>query len=491
MTLSKRGDYSKMLASVCPREIQLPAQLGSVEGAAGVPYILIDFRVNIESGEWTLWKKDVPTVEIDPQRVTDADLIIPTIDTLRHQEILCSWLSEHRPFILCGPPGSGKTMTLMSTLKALPEFEMIFVNFSSGTTPSLIMKQFDHYCEYIKTTNGIILRPKQPNKWLVVFCDEINLPDADKYQTMTIITFLRQLTEQKGFWRSTDRQWIKLERIQFVGACNPPTDIGRKPLSPRFLRHCPLMLVDFPGFDSLKQIYGTFNKAMLKRNLGLRAVADCLTLAMIEFYTTSQNHFTADMQPHYIYSPRELTRWKYALNEAIEHLDSTEDLVRLWAHEALRLFCDRLVHDEEKKWCDNLIDEVASRNFPNLKSSALERPILFSNYLTKNYVSVDRPELKKYIEARLKIFYEEQLNVPIVVFDEVLEHILRIDRVLRQPLGHLLLVGSSGVGKTTLSRFVSWMNNISVFQIKAGRNYTLQNFDEDLRDVMKRAGVKN
>jgi dynein heavy chain 1 len=81
--------------------------------------------------------------------------------------------------------------------------------------------------------------------------------------------------------------------------------------------------------------------------------------------------------------------------------------------------------------------------------------------------------------------------VPIVVFDEVLEHILRIDRVLRQPLGHCLLVGSSGVGKTTLSRFVSWINGISVFQIKAGRNYSLSDFDEDLRSVMKRAGVKN
>ena len=44
---------------------------------------------------------------------------------------------EHRPFILCGPPGSGKTMTLMSTLKALVDFEMIFINFSSSTKPTL------------------------------------------------------------------------------------------------------------------------------------------------------------------------------------------------------------------------------------------------------------------------------------------------------------------------------------------------------------------
>lgn len=67
---------------------------------------------------------------------------------------------------------------------------------------------------------------------------------------------------------------------------------------------------------------------------------------MVEFYTESQKHFTADNQPHYIYSPRELTRWKYAINEAIETIDTLEDLVRLWAHEAMRLFQDRLVLDE-------------------------------------------------------------------------------------------------------------------------------------------------
>lgn len=47
-----------------------------------------------------------------------------------------------------------------------------------------------------------------------------------------------------------------------------------------------------------------------------------------------------DMQPHYVYSPREMSRWVRGICEALRHLEAlaVEGLVRIWAHEALRLF---------------------------------------------------------------------------------------------------------------------------------------------------------
>ena len=480
LSLGNRTDFSEKLKQFTS-DIEFPNDDN---------FQMIDYYVDMGENKWNPWKSKVPNTEIDSKKVSDADVVIPTVDTVRHQEILCSWISEHRPFILCGPPGSGKTMTLMATLKILTDFEMVFINFSSSTTPDLILKTFDHYCEYVKSSNGTILRPKQNNKYLVVFCDEINLPEMDKYSTQVVITFLREITEQNGFWRPLDKTWIKLERIQFVGACNPPTDVGRHPLNNRFLRHCPLLYVDFPGKDSLRQIYGTFNRAILRKSSGLSGSSQSLTEAMVEFYTQCQTHYTPDVQPHYIYSPRELTRWKHAINESIENISDEDGLVRLWAHEALRLFQDRLVLDEEKKWCDELVDSVAAKCFTSITPEALKRPILFTNLLTNTYISCEQDELIKKIESKLKVFYEEELNVPLVIFDSVLEHILRIDRVLKQPIGHLLLVGQSGVGKTTLSRFVAWMNELTVFQIKAGRNYGVGDFDADLRSIMKRAGCK-
>ena len=175
------------------------------------------------------------------------------------------------------------------------------------------------------------------------------------------------------------------------------------------------------------------------------------------------------MQPHYIYSPREMTRWVRGIYEALKPLETLpiEGLVRVWAHEALRLFQDRLVHDEERLWTDENVTNVAMKHFPGVDTkvggvklsvlthvhvhihvhththtththththtqAALGRPILYSNWLSKDYLPVDQEELRDYVKARLKVFYEEELDVPLVLFNEVLDHVLRIDRIFKQ-----------------------------------------------------------
>lgn len=80
-----------------------------------------------------------------------------------------------------------------STGFVAPLLQVVGLNFSSATTPELLLKTFDHYCEYRRTPNGVVLAPVQLGKWLVLFCDEINLPDMDKYGTQRVISFIRQV----------------------------------------------------------------------------------------------------------------------------------------------------------------------------------------------------------------------------------------------------------------------------------------------------------
>lgn len=415
-----------------------------------------------------------------------------SVDTVRHVDLLRGWIADGQHVVLCGPPGSGKTMTLTSTLQQLSDYDVAPLNFSSATTPDLILKTLEQYCEYTKTAKGLQLAPSRAGRTLVVFCDEINLPQNDAYGTQRVITFLRQILESEGFWHPRRRTWVHVERVQFVGACNPPTDPGRVPLSQRFMRHTPILLVDFPAEQSLRHIYGAFVKAMLKLTPNLRQYAQPVTDAMVDAYAWNRVEFKADEHAHYVYSPRELSRWTRAIYEAVQALNAVtlEELVRIWLHEGLRLFHDRLVQEADRVRCHDQLDLLARKHFvgADLKQ-ALAHPVLFSTWMNNAYVSVDQEELRDHVEARLRTFNDEQLNVHLVVFDDVLKHVLRIDRVLRQPLGHLLLVGESGAGKTVLTRFVAWMNGMSVFQIRMSKRYGLADFDADLQSVMRRAGI--
>ena len=63
-------------------------------------------------------------------------------------------------------------MTLTATLQNMPDIELVPLNFSSATTPALLLKTFDQYCEYSSGRGGqVTLRPRggraNPHKWPV------------------------------------------------------------------------------------------------------------------------------------------------------------------------------------------------------------------------------------------------------------------------------------------------------------------------------------
>ncbi|KAJ8594459.1 hypothetical protein M405DRAFT_850135 [Rhizopogon salebrosus TDB-379] len=99
---------------------------------------LIDFDVQITTSDWIPWQSKVPSIEIDGHAVTSSGIVVPTMDA-------------YKPLMICGSPGSGKTTTLFSTLRKLPDMEVVGLNFSSATTPELILKIFEQYSEYRKT----------------------------------------------------------------------------------------------------------------------------------------------------------------------------------------------------------------------------------------------------------------------------------------------------------------------------------------------------
>lgn len=63
-----------------------------------------------------------------------------------------------------------------------------------------------------------------------------------------------------------------------------------------------------------------------------------------------------------------------------------------------------MVEASEREWTNENIDKVALKHFPTVdKEESLGRPILYSNWLSKDYIPVERDQLRDYVKARLKV----------------------------------------------------------------------------------------
>ncbi len=98
LSLFERENFANQLLTMVTDTRTLPSDTSSIN--------LLEFGVDVESGDWFQWKNKVPIVEIETHKVASPDVVIPTVDTVRHEEVIHSWLAEHRPLLLCGPPGN-------------------------------------------------------------------------------------------------------------------------------------------------------------------------------------------------------------------------------------------------------------------------------------------------------------------------------------------------------------------------------------------------
>lgn len=99
-------------------------------------------------------------------------------------------------------------------------------------------------------------------------------------------------------------------------------------------------------------------------------------------------------------------------------------------------------------------------------------------------------DLKAVVERALVVFSRENRDLDILVFREVLDHVARLDRVLTQPGGSVLLAGRSGVGRRTAATLVAHMHNMQLFVPKTSRGYGLKHFKSDLKTCMQQGGLE-
>ena len=180
-------------------------------------------------------------------------------------------------------------------------------------------------------------------------------------------------------------------------------------------------------------------------------------------------------------------------------IPNKECLAKLWAHECLRVFCDRLIDDDDRKYFQawsatrsRCSSRWAGRTRTSSRRAEARLRRLHQDGRAARGPQVrggaDTTKLPQLFTDYLDEYNAENKEMRLVFFWDACDHVNRLARVLRQPRGNAMLVGVGGSGKQSLTRFAAFMSEMKCFQIELTKGYGYNEFREDLKKLFLTAG---
>ncbi|TMW60768.1 hypothetical protein Poli38472_000810 [Pythium oligandrum] len=469
-----------------------------------------DFFVDPQAREFKLWDEKLPQNFRIAPNTPFHKIIVPTIDSMRYGFLLQTMLTAGIHTLIVGETGVGKTTVVQKEIENLSDaYNRLVMNFSSATSSATTQDVI----EAVMEKRSLNRFGPVGGKKLVTFIDDMNMPTKDTFGSQPPLELLRQWVDY-SCWYDRKKQTLKyFIDMQLVAAMGPPGG-GRSVISSRFQSRFNLVNMTIPEQTQLKRIFETMLVPKLAdfddeiKPLGVPLVAATIQLyqGVLELFLPTPANC------HYLFNLRDMAKVVQGLLLSDKNTVTSRDgILRLWIHESLRVFSDRLTTPEDRETFKKKIDELLGVHFQTewsrLLSSAPERlkesgPLF--TYVFSTASGDDATTPPKYAEVMdmklLKTFVEEQLEnhnaepgyVPmnLVMFSDALMHILRIHRQLMTPRGNLLLVGVGGSGRQSLTRLAAFIGGFKLFQIEVVKNYRSIEFHDDIKKLYQQVGLQ-
>ncbi|XP_050440794.1 dynein axonemal heavy chain 2-like [Adelges cooleyi] len=422
-------------------------------------------------------------------------IIVPTIDTVRYNHLMEMYLSVKRPILLVGNTGTGKTSTVQYKMNCLSKnnYSFLTINMCSLTLARDVQVAIEDKLE--KRTKELYL--PQAGKTLVSFLDDIHMPAVEQCGAKPPLELIRQWIDYE-FWYDSKNQRVKNIRNMLLVCAMCPS--GNK-ISNRFISGFSVVNVTSPDEAQLSVIFGTIlRQHLLDFDESVVALETRLTSMTLDIYhRVVNNMLPTPTKTHYIFNLRDVSKVLQGLLRSNTLYQNVKvSMLRLWCHEVIRVFSDRLTDDNDRKWFMDLINEQLKNNYELTYSSlwASKTNIIFCHFLTGNGLYkeiVDENCLMEFIENSAAEYNSNTDIVPIKIqlFGYFIEHICRVARVISQPRGHKLLVGIGGSGRSSIAKLSTWLCKYGIFTIEISKSYGLSEFNEDLKLLYTEVAVNN
>ncbi|XP_028032579.1 dynein beta chain, ciliary-like isoform X2 [Bombyx mandarina] len=459
---------------------------------------VFSFFIDPETKKFLPWSEKVESFELDPDLPLQSCLV-STSETTRIRFFMDLLLAKQKPVMLVGSAGSGKTVSVAAKLNSLPEsYAITNVPFNFYTTSEMMQKVLE---KPLEKKSGRNFGPPG-SKFMIYFVDDLNMPEVDTYGTVQPHTLIREFMDYKHWY---DRQKLSLKEISncmFVACMNPTA--GSFTIDPRLQRHFCTFAVSFPGIDACFHIYKQIlsqhvNNPLNKFGPLVQRYAEPLVNAALTLHNKLASAFLPTaIKFHYIFNLRDLSNiFQGMLFTTGDAIKTQSDLIRLWMHEATRVYSDKMVEEADNEAFQKLISEVIKKNCEDYDENVVfEKPLIYCHFAEgvgdpKYFPIRDWPQVKKLLDESLSSYNDLVATMNLVLFEDAMYHICRINRILEAPRGNALLVGVGGSGKQSLSRLSAFISSLEVFQIQLRKGYSINDLKVDLATLYIKSGLKN
>ncbi|XP_071446269.1 dynein beta chain, ciliary-like [Hetaerina americana] len=454
------------------------------------------YFIDRETKKFLPWTEVVPNFELDTDIPLQATLV-PTTETTRLTFFMNILMERKHPIMLVGGAGCGKSVIVNERLSSLSENYLVTnIPFNFYTTSEMLQKMLEKPLEKKAGRNY----GPPGNKTMVYFIDDMNMPEVDAYGTVQPHTLIRQHLDY-GHWYDRLKLTLKdIHNVQYLSCMNPTA--GSFTINPRLQRHFIVFALSFPGPQALDQIYKSIlhqhlTNPLLKIPPSVQRFCDKIVTATLSLHQkVAQAFLPTAAKFHYIFNLRDLSNiFSGLLFSGGECLPTIVDLVRLWMHEAQRIYSDKLVEEKDVDTFNKIMKDVVKKTFEEVEDTMWNKPNLYCHFShgvgESKYMPVASWEsLHKLLTGAMASYNDLIGAMNLVLFEDAMMHICRISRILESPRGNALLVGVGGSGKQSLSRLSASISGLDVFQVQLRKGYSINDLKTDLAALYLKVGLK-